>query len=86
MKHAKGLKKSSKWRSTEVGLLTSNKCSAVAVDRVYDDRYQVTSTYGSSQGLIHGILGTMALEAQTGCSNPSKGKKMYSWAIYCFHF
>jgi hypothetical protein len=55
--------------------LTTNKCSAVAVDRVYDDRYQLTSTYGSSQGLTHGILGTMALAAQTGCSNPSRGKK-----------
>jgi hypothetical protein len=85
LKHAHILKKSS-WRSSEVGLLTANKCSAVAMDRVYDDRYQLTSTYVSSQGLIHGILGTMVLAAQTGRSNPSKGKKMlYSWAIYCFH-
>jgi hypothetical protein len=74
--HANSLtKNTSKWRSTEIGILTSNKCSAIVIDRVYDDRCQLTSTYVSSQGHINGILGTMVLATQTGCSKPRKRTK-----------
>jgi hypothetical protein len=51
----KAYKVLSKWRSTEVGLFTSNKCSTITVYRRYDGCYQLTSTYSSSQGHIHGI-------------------------------